>query len=101
MILETHFSTPAPVINIQDGAGANYIIAGHEPFSINNQLDQKVFQVTDNLSYSTGNHTFTFGVSFEKYQFKNSFNLGDYDNFGNPNGYRGTFNIPGFGGPYA
>ncbi|MFT5963374.1 MAG: outer membrane receptor protein involved in Fe transport [Flavobacterium sp.] len=88
------FSTPAPVINIQDGAGTNYIIAGHEPFSINNQLDQKVFQVTDNLSYSTGNHTFTFGVSFEKYQFKNSFNLGGYDNFGNPNGYAGTFYTP-------
>jgi hypothetical protein len=28
------FSTPAPVINIQDGAGANYIIAGHEPFQL-------------------------------------------------------------------
>jgi hypothetical protein len=26
------FSTPAPVINIQDGA--NYIIAGHEPFQL-------------------------------------------------------------------
>jgi hypothetical protein len=26
------FSTPAPIINIQDGQGSNYIIAGHEPF---------------------------------------------------------------------
>jgi hypothetical protein len=85
------FSTPAPVINIQDGSGANYIVAGHEPFSINNTLDQKVLQITDNLSYVTGKHSFTFGTSFEKYQFKNSFNLGAYDNFGNPNGYYGTF----------
>ena len=83
------FSTPAPVINIQDGAGANYIIAGHEPFSINNTLDQKVFQITDNLNYVVGNHSFTFGGSFEKFAFKNSFNLTGYENFGNPNGYAG------------
>ncbi|MBP4137924.1 TonB-dependent receptor [Flavobacterium geliluteum] len=88
------FSVPAPVINIQDGSGANYIIAGHEPFSINNTLDQKVFQITDNLTYTLGKHAFTFGTSFEKFQFKNSFNLGGYDNFGNPNGYAGTFFTP-------
>jgi hypothetical protein len=90
------FSTPAPVINIQDGAGSNYIIAGHEPFSINNTLDQKVIQITDNLTYTTGKHVFTFGTSFEKFQFKNSFNLAGYDNFGNPNGYAGTFFTPYF-----
>ncbi|RRO19763.1 TonB-dependent receptor [Flavobacteriaceae bacterium 14752] len=85
-------SSPAPVINIQDGNGSNYIIAGHEPFSINNSLDQKVFQVTNNLNIFYGNHTFTVGVSFEKFEFDNSFNLAAYDNFGNPNGYFGTFN---------
>jgi len=90
------FSSPAPVINIQDGAGANYIIAGHEPFSVNNTLDQKVIQITDNLTYSVGKHAFTFGTSFEKFQFANSFNLGGYDNFGNPNGYAGTFFTPYF-----
>ncbi|MWB95046.1 TonB-dependent receptor [Flavobacterium sp. GA093] len=90
------FSTPAPVINIQDGSGTNYIIAGHEPFSINNTLDQKVFQFTDNLTYTVGKHVFTFGTSFEKFEFKNSFNLGGYDNFGNPNGYAGTFFTPYF-----
>nr|WP_315223364.1 carboxypeptidase regulatory-like domain-containing protein [uncultured Flavobacterium sp.] len=88
------FSVPAPVINIQDGSGANYIIAGHEPFSINNTLDQKVIQITDNLTYTVGKHAFTFGTSFEKFQFKNSFNLAGYDNFGNPNGYAGTFFTP-------
>jgi hypothetical protein len=90
------FSSPAPVINIKDGAGANYIIAGHEPFSINNTLDQKVFQITDNLNYVTGNHVFTFGGSFEKFAFKNSFNLTGYENFGNPNGYAGLFFSPYF-----
>ncbi|WP_299536316.1 carboxypeptidase regulatory-like domain-containing protein [Ulvibacterium sp.] len=81
----THFddfrdplSSPAPAITIQDGAGSNYIIAGHEPFSINNRLDQKVFQITNNFNYFLGNHTLTAGFSFEKFQFDNSFNLGAY-----------------------
>ncbi|CAM3483641.1 carboxypeptidase regulatory-like domain-containing protein [Zobellia roscoffensis] len=72
------FSSPMPAITIQDGAQSNYIIAGHEPFSINNTLDQKVFQITNNFNYFMGNHTFTVGASFEKFQFDNSFNLGAY-----------------------
>ena len=91
------FSGPAPIINIQDGAGSNYIIAGHEPFSIHNTLDQKVFQVTDNLTYTTGDHVFTFGGSFEKYQFKNSFNLTAYENFGT---FGTLFNYYGTFSPY-
>jgi hypothetical protein len=94
----THFddfrnplSSPAPVITIQDGAGTNYIIAGHEPFSINNVLDQKVFQITNNLNIFLGDHALTLGFSFERFEFKNSFNLAGYDNFGNPNDYFGTF----------
>ena len=51
-------SSPAPAMTIQDGAGANYIVVGHEPFSINNQLDQKV-QLTNNLTYVKGDHTYT------------------------------------------
>lgn len=73
------FSSPAPSIQILDASGtSSYIIAGHEPFSINNRLDQKVFQVTDNLNIFKGNHTYTIGFSFEKFQFDNSFNLGAY-----------------------
>lgn len=73
------FSSPAPSIQILDAAGSSsYIIAGHEPFSINNRLDQKVFQITDNLNFYKGNHTYTVGFSFEKFQFDNSFNLGAF-----------------------
>ncbi|NNK11092.1 MAG: TonB-dependent receptor, partial [Flavobacteriaceae bacterium] len=73
------FSTPAPSIVILDDTGSsNYIIAGHEPFSINNRLDQKVFQLTNNLNIFKGDHTYTIGFSFEKFQFDNSFNLGAY-----------------------
>jgi len=83
-------SSPMPAITIQDGAGSNYIIAGHEPFSINNVLDQKVIQFSNNLTYTKANHTYTFGFSFEKFEFDNSFNLGVYG-YGNDNGYVGAF----------
>ncbi len=80
----THFddfrnplSTPAPTVTITKD-GSNYIIAGHEPFSINNKLDQKVFQFSNNLNFFKGDHTYTVGFSFEKFQFDNSFNLGAY-----------------------
>ena len=73
------FSTPAPSLQILDATGSSsYIIAGHEPFSINNELDQKVFQLTNNMNIFKGNHTYTVGFSFEKFQFDNSFNLGTY-----------------------
>jgi len=80
------FSAPAPVININKN-GQRYIIAGHEPFSINNRLDQKVFQLTNNMTHSFGNHTATIGFAFEKFQFDNSFNLVGYgfDVFGGYN----------------
>lgn len=71
------FSAPAPSINITKD-GTNYIIAGHEPFSVNNRLDQKVFQLSNNMNYFKGNHTYTVGFAFEKFQFDNSFNLTVY-----------------------
>lgn len=72
-------STPAPTVTILDAQGAsNYIIAGHEPFSINNKLDQRVFQITNNMNFFKGDHTITVGFSFEKFMFDNSFNLGVY-----------------------
>ncbi|MBW4361452.1 TonB-dependent receptor [Flavobacterium taihuense] len=71
------FSAPAPVITITKD-GSPYIIAGHEPFSIHNTLEQNVYQITDNLNIVKGDHVFTAGFSFEKFMFKNSFNLKGY-----------------------
>ena len=79
------FSDPFPVININKD-GIRYIVAGHEPFSINNVLDQDVFQFTDNFNIYAGNHTLTIGTSLEIFNFNNSFNL---------DAYGGTFG-PGF-----
>ncbi len=70
-------STPFPTININNN-GSRYIVAGHEPFSIHNVLDQKVFQINDNVNIYLNKHTFTLGAAFEKFQFDNSFNLGAY-----------------------
>ena len=69
------FSDPFPSLNIQRD-GINYIIAGHEPFSVNNRLNQDVYQFTNNLQYFAGKHTLTAGISFERFEFDNSFNLG-------------------------
>ncbi|MDC1465542.1 carboxypeptidase regulatory-like domain-containing protein [Polaribacter sp.] len=98
----THFddfrnpkSAPMPAFRIQDGSGGNYIIAGHEPFSIHNKLDQKVFQITNNLNIAKGDHNYTVGFSFEKFEFDNSFNLGAYG-LGDSRGYVGAF-----GGDFA
>ncbi len=70
-------STPFPTININQ-AGIRAIVAGHEPFSIHNRLNQDVFQITNNLDYFLEKHTITIGGSFEKFSFDNSFNLGTY-----------------------
>lgn len=71
------FSAPFPVVNISKN-GVNYIIAGHEPFSINNRLNQDAFQVTNNFNAFYKNHTITAGASFESFKFGNSFNLTGY-----------------------
>ncbi len=71
------FSSPFPVLNILKD-GSRYIIAGHEPFSINNVLSQNVLQIQDNFNIYLNNHTLTIGASFEKFSFDNSFNLTGY-----------------------
>src|SRR5688572_19291469 len=67
-------SDPFPTIEIGEG-GVTYTTAGHEPFSIHNILDQDVWQLTNNLSFFRGNHTFTAGVNYERFSFFNSFNI--------------------------
>jgi Carboxypeptidase regulatory-like domain len=70
-------SAPFPVVNITKN-GVRYIIAGHEPFSINNILNQDAFQATDNFNIILPKHTITAGASYESFKFANSFNLTGY-----------------------
>lgn len=71
------FSEPFPVVNITKN-GVRYIIAGHEPFSINNRLNQDAFQATNDFTLYKKNHNITIGASFESFKFGNSFNLVGY-----------------------
>lgn len=70
-------SAPFPSVNITKN-NVNYIIAGHEPFSINNRLNQDAFQLTNNFNIFLKKHTITIGASYESYKFGNSFNLVGY-----------------------
>jgi hypothetical protein len=63
-----------PTLEIGE-AGVQYTTVGEEPFSIQNILDQDVWQLTNNLSLFRGKHVFTLGANFESFEFFNSFNL--------------------------
>jgi hypothetical protein len=62
------FSAPFPVLNLFK-SGTMYIVAGEEPFSINNVLDQDAFQITNDFNLYKKNHSLTFGASFESCKF--------------------------------
>jgi Carboxypeptidase regulatory-like domain len=71
------FSAPFPAVNISKN-GTRYIVAGHEPFSVHNRLNQDALQITNNFNVFAKNHTLTFGASYESFKFGNSFNLVSY-----------------------
>ena len=57
------------------------VLAGAEQFRHQNELDQEVIEVTDNLTYYMGDHTFTAGLRLESFSFRNLFipnNFGTY-----------------------
>ncbi len=69
-----------PFIDILEG-GTTYISFGFEPFTPNNELRYKTFQIQDNLSYYRGAHTFTFGGSYENYRSENVFFPGSQSSY--------------------
>jgi len=71
------FSSPFPALNITK-YNVPYIVAGHEPFSINNRLNQDALQLTDNFNIILTKHTVTIGASYEQFKFANSFNIVGY-----------------------
>ena len=50
-----------------------YTSFGFEPFTPNNELRYKTFQIQDNVQIFKGKHTYTVGFSYENYQSENVF----------------------------
>ncbi|MEO7660670.1 MAG: carboxypeptidase-like regulatory domain-containing protein, partial [Pyrinomonadaceae bacterium] len=61
-----------PLVDILE-AGSVYTTFGSEPFTPNNELRYSSFQIQDNINFYRGAHTFTAGVSFERYKSENVF----------------------------
>ena len=60
-----------PFIEISQGSGT--IQLGSERSSVANELDQNIFEVTDNFKILKGKHTYTIGTHNEFFQFRNLF----------------------------
>ena len=56
--------------------GRNYMSAGTDPFTNNNQVVNNVYTVTDNFTYFAGKHTLTAGGSYEYQKVGNMFMAG-------------------------
>jgi hypothetical protein len=61
-----------PMVDILNN-GATYTSFGFEPFTPNNELRYKTFQIQDNLQIFKGKHTITTGFSYEYYESENVF----------------------------
>ncbi|MFC2132972.1 carboxypeptidase regulatory-like domain-containing protein [Bacteroidota bacterium] len=68
------FTEAFPTVEIGEG-GVTYTTMGTEPFSSHNILDSDVLQITDNISFFSGDHVYTIGANFEYFKFFNSFNI--------------------------
>ena len=64
-----------PQIQIRnlEGVSSNNAFFGAERSSVANELDQDVFEITDNLRYNLGKHTVTVGTHNEFFDFRNLF----------------------------
>jgi hypothetical protein len=62
-----------PTIDILGGDNSTYAALGFEPFTPNNELRYKTFQIQENLTRFSSRHTLTFGGSFERYESENVF----------------------------
>ncbi|MDB5249731.1 MAG: outer rane receptor for ferrienterochelin and colicin [Segetibacter sp.] len=65
------YGTLFPSVEITQGSGT--IQFGSERSSTANELDQDIFEVTNNLKYFKGKHTFTVGTHNEFFKFRNLF----------------------------
>lgn len=80
----TYKGNPFPTLYISTAdtskidIGNQTLVLGAEQFRHQNILEQDVFELTNNLSYFTGEHTFTVGVKLELFKFRNLFIPGNF-----------------------
>ena len=68
----TFSGKPFPAVQI-DLAGGSRIRAGVDANTPLNELGQDIFSLTNNLTWTKGNHTFTFGTHNELFKMRNLF----------------------------
>jgi hypothetical protein len=62
-----------PLVDILDGNNTTYTSVGFEPFTPNNELRYKTFQLQNNFTKFTSKHTWTLGGTVERYESENVF----------------------------
>lgn len=65
--------TVFPTIDIFNGSAGNYITAGMDPYTLNNDVINDVYSFTDNITYYAGKHTLTAGLTYEYQKTGNMF----------------------------
>ena len=65
--------TDRPLILVGGNSPGTYVAAGAERFSHANSLDQRVVDLTDNVTFPSGKHLFTLGTHNEFIHFRNVF----------------------------
>lgn len=106
------FGEVFPFIEISKGTSNNGIQLGTERSSVANELDQDIFEITDNLRLFKGKHTITIGTHNEFFSFRNLF-INNFNgrwtfsdiaafNANNPRQVQVTYsNVPGVSKPSA
>jgi hypothetical protein len=79
----TPLSAPFVLISrtTNPGGGTGQMTAGTENSSQGNELDQDIFELTDNLTIPAGNHRFTVGTKNEFFKVRNLFSQNSLGNF--------------------
>jgi hypothetical protein len=108
----TSKSDPFPFIDIKKDGDA-YLSLGYELFSWKNDVINNVTTITNNISYTTGKHNLTGGVTFDYLTFGNSFqrygtsyyryaSIDDFINNAAPEAFALTYSVlPDKRDPYA
>jgi hypothetical protein len=70
---------PFPFVQVNLSSGT--VRAGRENFSTANELDQDVYELSDDFTWMRGKHTFTVGTKNEFFKFRNLFIRNSFGNY--------------------